>query len=745
MKFLRGNVAISQSACLMPILLLLLCAASHAEQNIRVSVSASRAHPGQTVTLSIQAPLLGGKTAGGVKAEILMPSVGATPLALQAIGGGKYAAAFPVAKNAPEGLYAVQAWRGNRTLPIARGKATFLVGKIVADFFEPAHLDKSQPVEDLTGYMKDFSSLGGNLIIAHSIITPDRAYFACAICRTSPIRSSSGDIVEMLLHQADAHGMGVLLSVGWDMTRQSSYKERWSQTQSIMRELYRLYGSHPSFLGFYIYQEGSGTYYVPYVRKFTHFAKELNPGLLTACAPYVDDPLLAGYLGDLPDLDIIMYQAMVMGSYRPDNRKRYPLRRAKDFCSLSAGAKKVHNKIAITHVELFGYNENDIGQGFTDYQNQYQQFLSVATVADNDGIALFAYQPLIYSRLQSHPEAAESRKAVVDGLDAFRLLSSVSADPTPLAAYFPYSDWVTERWSQSYLPAFDAFRVMGIPLDILPYSPPTDESLLPYYPMDQNPDVLARLLRTKTALVLPNVSGFQRTDSELIKTFVQQGGTVIAFGPQIPTGVSYNRPKVFGMEPLLPAPHKALTVREALGKRVASGRRIELPGTPFPSWKCTAAKVIATFEDGGAAIAVNRFGKGAVVVIATDAVTAARYFPDLIRDVLDSALAAHGSERAVDIIGTNENIDDAISKTSNGFRVAVVNHNRDPLTITLQPLNQFSGQWADWFNVGKPEETPIYSGRRPLILVVPGGSFRAVEWKAAAPPQDHIPPEAAND
>ena len=318
------------------------------------------------MALSFQVPLLGGKPAGGVNVEILMPSVGAKPLAPQGIGGGKYAAVFPVAKSAPEGLYAVQVWTENRTLPIARGKATFLVGKIVADFFEPAHLDTSKPAEDLNGYLEDFGGLGGNLIIAHRIITPDHAYFACAICRTYPVRSSSGDIVEMLLHQADARGIGVLLSVGWDMTRQSSYKERWSQTQSIMRELYRLYGNHPSFLGFYVYQEGSGTYYVPYVRKFAHFAKELNPGLLTACAPYVDDPLLAGYLGDLPDLDIIMYQAMVMGSYRPDNRERYPLRRARDFCSLSAGAKKLQNKIALTHVELFGYNENDLGLGFTE-------------------------------------------------------------------------------------------------------------------------------------------------------------------------------------------------------------------------------------------------------------------------------------------------------------------------------------------------------------------------------------------
>lgn len=732
MKLLPGIAAKLHSACMLSVFLLLPGPASHAQQNIHVSVSAARANRGQTVEISFQGPQLEGKPVATVNADILEPFVGVKPLTLEVLGNGRYKAVFAVAKNAGQGIYAVRVRIGSGTHPIAAGKATFLVGKVTADFFEPAHLDQSKPGDDLKGYLDDFSGLGGNLIIAHSIITPDRAYFSCAICRTSPARGSSGDIVEMLLRQADARGLGVLLSVGWDMTRHSPYQNRWAETQSIMRELYRLYGSHLSFLGFYVYQEGSGIYYVPYVRKFTRLAKELNPGLLTACAPYVDDPLLAGYLGDLPDLDIILYQAMVMASYRPDNRERFPIRRVKDFCSLSAGAKKLQHKIALTHVELFGYKENDLGLGFTNYRNQYQQFLSAATVADNDGIALFAYQPLIYSRLKSYPQAAESRRAVVDGLRAFRLLSPVSAGAAPLEAYVPYSDWVADRWSQSYLPAFDAFRVMGIPLGVLPYSPPTDESLLPYYPMDPNPYVLARLLRTKVALVLPNVSGFQRTDSELIKDFVHQGGVVIAFGPQIPMGVGYKRSEVFGLTALSPVSHEALIVRNALGKRVPSGSHIELPQQSFPAWKSAGAKIIATFEDGSAAIAVNRYGQGTAVTVATDAMTAARCFPALVRDVLDAALATDESERAVDIIGASVNIDVAISKTSNGFRAAVVNHNRAPLTVTLQPLNKFAGQPADWLDLEKPTQTLIFSGSRPLTLVIPAGGFRAVEWRPAA-------------
>lgn len=704
-------------------------------QEIHVSVSAPRAQRGQTVNFGIVVPDVTEK----IKAAILVPSVGVAPLPIQKLGSGRYKAAFTIAKNAPEGIYAVQVWIDSGSKSAAVGKATFLVGKVIADFFEPAYLDRSNPSSDLDGYLTDFSGLGGNLIIAHSIITPERAYFPCAICKISPPAGSSDDIVDMLLRRADSRGIDVLLSIGWDMTHQSPYKDRWAETQSILRGLYHHYGKHPSLVGFYIYQEGSGTYYAPYVKKFTHFVKGLNTGLLTACAPYVDDPLLAGYLGDLPDLDIIMYQAMVMASYRPDNREHYPIRRAKDFCSLSTGAKKLQNKIAITHVELFGYREGDIGSGFTSYQNQYEQFLSVATVAENDGIAMFAYHPLIYSRLKSDPRAIESRRAVVDGLRAFKVLSSTSDSRALLAAYLPYSDWNADRWSQSYLPALDAFRILGIPLDILPYEPPSDESLLPYYPFEPNPDVLARLLRTKTVLVLPNVSGFQRTDSELIREFVRQGGAVIAFGPQVPTGVSYKRSEVFGVTELPFSSHDAFIVQNAVGKRAPSGSRWSFPNTQLPSWKSAGARAIATFGDGGVAVTENSYGEGIAVAFAIDAMTASRYCPGLVRDVIDSVLSREGRERAVDILGGDEKIDDSVSRTAGGFRVAVVNHNHTPLDITLQPLNKFAGKQASWFDLRKNQQGPIYLGEQPLKLSVPPGEFRAVEWKPDTQVSNHAP------
>ncbi|MGH9439304.1 MAG: hypothetical protein ACRD22_15765, partial [Terriglobia bacterium] len=107
--------------------------------------------------------------------------------------------------------------------------------------------------------------------------------------------------------------------------------------------------------------------------------------------------------------------------------------------------------------------------------------------------------------------------------------------------------------------------------------------------------------------------------------------------------------------------------------------------------------------------------------------------------VMDAVLLSEGKGRPVDILGADENIDDTISRTANGFRVAVVNHNHKPLTITLKPLNKFSGQWADWFDLEKEGQEPIYSGDKPLTISVPARGFRAMEWRfdARSPKAHH--------
>lgn len=678
-----------------------------------------------------------GPSSDSIHALLLQPSKGTTELALQKVSGnrGEYKTEIHLDLQASEGMYVIHVWTGEATNPSAVGKATFLLGRVVADFFIASYLDEKQPVQDLENYLKEFRQIGGNFLIAHNLITPTKVYYPSKIARRDVVRGSAGDIVELVLSRADRYGCAVLLSVSWDMTRQSHYKNRMAEIKGITDELYTLYKHHPSLAGFYSYQEGSGTYFVPYVREFSAHVKNLHRNLLTACAPHMDDPLLAGYLSTVEELDILIYQTGVMASYRTDNRKKYPFRRVKDFCSLAAGAKRLQNKISINHVELFGYLENRLNPdtAATSYENIYQQILSAATVTDADGISFFTYHAHIHVPLKKYDEVKRSRAAVAEGLKAFNLITStVSHQRNPLTVYFPYSDWIIERWPNYFLPALDAFRVLGIPVDVLPYAPPLEESVYPYYPFHMNKDVLARLLKEPTVLVLPNVSGFQQTDSDLIKGFVEQGGVVVAFGPQIPMGRSYDRRELFGADEAGGMPkHKGVVVKEAVGERVKAGSRFPLKATELPAWTINQAKVIATFEDNSAAIIANRFGKGIVVSFFPDASTAARDFPDLMRDVIDYALSSTGAESPVDILGAHENMDIAVGKTSGGFSVALVNHNSSKVEVILKSTKSQASRVGDWVDLVAGNKIEATS-ERSVKLTIQGNGSRAVEFRQAS-------------
>jgi hypothetical protein len=504
------------------------------------------------------------------------------------------------------------------------------------------------------------------------------------------------------------------------------------EIKAIAAELYSLYGHHPSMAGIYSYQEGSGTYLVPYLREFCSFVKGLNPGLLTSCAPYVDDPLLAGYMGTLESLDMIIYQGMVMASYRPDNVKHYPLRRVRDFCSVGIGGKQFQGKIAITHVELFGYLENRVSPHYstTTYENIFRQILSAAAAADSDGISFFTYHANIHAPIKKYKEIVRSKQAVEDGLSAFKVIwDNVSNAPNTVQFYLPYSDWAVERYQESFLPAFDGFRVLGIPAGFLPFTPPMKESVYPFYPYHKNEVVLARLVHDGTVLVLPDISGFHNTDSDFIKAFVEQGGTVVAFGPKIPMGNTYDREKLVGGAPFDLRPRGRLIVKEALGPRARAGKSFSLDGRAYPAWTATArttANVAAAFDDGSAGILVNRFGNGRVFTVTMDALSAAKLCPDLVRDVMTEAFRASGHLPLVDVTGLNENTDMAVKRTAHGLTIALINYNDSPLTVTLKPRAGGQGIWTDLVS-RKAVRGGFEEGA--LRQSIPAGQFLCLEFR----------------
>ncbi|HKZ01180.1 MAG TPA: hypothetical protein VJ180_03015, partial [Pyrinomonadaceae bacterium] len=289
------------------------------------------------------------------------------------------------------------------------------------------------------------------------------------------------------------------------------------------------------------------------------------------------------------------------------------------------------------------------------------------------------------------------------------------------------------RWPNYFLPALDAFRVLGVPVDVLPYAPPLEESVYPYYPFHLNNQVLERLLRERTVLVLPNVSGFQQTDSDLIKSFVEQGGVIVAFGPQIPMGRTYERQQLFGLDEVEGTrTHTAVIVKDALGKRVKAKSRFPSGGLQLPSWSSNGSRVIAAFEDGSPAVNLNKFGKGMVISVLSDALTAAASMPDLLRDVLDHAVSLRGSELLVDVVGATENTDLALGQAANGFRVVVINHNSVAREVVLRPTKIQQGPVRGWVDLVTKKELESLTGTHSLKLNVPGKGFRALEFRGAA-------------
>jgi hypothetical protein len=712
------------------VLLLTLASCTQKDLTIEVNVNPFRIQRGDTVKIEVELS----KANKTVQAVLLKPTIGTSELPLEKVQGkpGVYIAEMILDNNSPEGLYAVHVWTGDKKKPAAIGKATFLFGKMIVDFCYPSIFDKNNPDEEFSKYLHDFHKTGGNFIIAHGLIGKT-AHFPSKICKSDLETGSPKDIIEAILRNGDEKGYPVLLSVSWDLTREIHSKDRMKSIKSIMDELYSLYYRHPSLVGFYTYLEGSGTYFAPYMREFSNNVKKLNPGLLSGCSPYTDDPMLAGYLGIIESLDIIIYQGQVMASYRPDNRQKYPIRRVKDFCSLGIGAKQLQNKIALTHVELFGYLENKISpdHSTTNYENIYPQILSAATVTENDGISFFTYNCNIHRNIKKFPELEQSRKAVIDGMNAFNLIcDKISNKPNNLTFYFPHSDWVIERWSNCFLPALDAFRTLGIAVDILPYVPRLSEDY-PYWPNHANDSVMPRLLKDKKVIVLPDISGIKRTDSDWIEMFVKEGGAVIAFGPQIPMARpdSYKRKDFFGVEEGNPQNHSSLIVKNVIGKRISEGKQYTLPDVSLPLWKTENTKVIATFEDSSPAIIINKYGKGIIATILIDAKTAAKQFPELVRDVIDHVMATYDISLPVDILGTNENVNIAVTETETGFRVALVNLNRQTLEITLNALNVSENSKHEWYDLISKKSIENSKDNISLKFQIPGTDYICVEFR----------------
>jgi len=698
---------------------------------VDIRVDNNRPKPGEIVGL--EAVVRSARAAGviNVRASLLVPTRSVQDLPLRSVGAAdKHRAVFrgevTIARELPEGLYVitVQATRGSSK---AYGKGSFLLGKVVGDFMVTSVFPADHLEAEIRRYFEDFKTVGGNMVTIHNIIS-EKAWYPSRVCAKAAQAGSGDDKVGAALRLAEEFGLTVFLSVSWDMTRPMPYSECLESSKKILAELWDLYGANPSLLGFYSYQEGSGTYLASQMRDFAAAVKSHNRGLLTSCAPYIDDPLLAGYLAAIDDLDLVIYQGAVMASYRKDNRKCFPLRRTKDFSGLSAGATMQRNKITLSHVELFGYLEKQFaGAYLASREDIYSQILSAATCHGPDGIVFFTYHYNIHELGKKIPQAADSKRGVREGMAAYALITAAASSASSrIGLYIPYSDWWTDRWTNAIVPSLDACRQLGFSPDIIPFLPPAGEDVLPYYPFHLNEEQLDFLLRNKYVLVLSDIAGMQDTDSLLLKNFIEQGGVALLFGPSIPYGDQYDRDQVCGGRESPSGPHSAITVQERLGTRAGKGTRFRFRPATVSSWSPENGKAVAVFEDGSAAALLNEFGSGFCLTIPLSLSEAAGNIPDFIRDVLDFALERQGRNRAFDLIGSDSDLDVAMSASGGGRVVAVVNHRDAPFRLAILPLHiqaEVAYQLSD-VRTG----TALRSGR--------GQDFAAVELEI--PARDYI-------
>src|SRR5688572_20737192 len=123
--------------------------------DISISLNRSRPQRGEVVEIKIQ-------TASElpVQAVLLTPTVGTKNLQLTRLPGQQttFRAQVEIGNRDPEGLYLINSWTGDKTNPSSVGKASFLLGRVVTDFFIPAYLDTAKTAADFQGYLKDFRS-----------------------------------------------------------------------------------------------------------------------------------------------------------------------------------------------------------------------------------------------------------------------------------------------------------------------------------------------------------------------------------------------------------------------------------------------------------------------------------------------------------------------------------------------------------------------------------------------------------
>ena len=297
-----------------------------------------------------------------------------------------------------------------------------------------------------------------------------------------------------------------------------------------------------------------------------------------------------------------------MASYRPDNRKLYPLRRvrlrgARRRSEMAAGQDRRHPRRAVWLSGAPARSGNPRGQLREDLRPDCER-------CDCAWGRRHRTLPIIHT--SGRHEATRGFSAAGRPLPTVSICSgaqrSIGPHLNPLAVYFPYSDWIVERWTASILPALDAFRRAHSSLTSS-YAPPIEESVCSLLPALHEPPCSSACCRhggcwfCRTSQV--------SADRQRSHRRLRQARRCRCVRPADPKGRSFERDRLFGGREVGGLTPRGVRVSTGFGRRVSPDGPCTLPAPGQPAWLATTTgRVLATFDDGSPAILANAHVRG---------------------------------------------------------------------------------------------------------------------------------------
>ena len=450
---------------------------------------------------------------------------------------------FRVDPEDPKGLYVLTAVVRTKSGQKLIGKRSFLSGAVLADFFRPDKMPAENPAIFVPQYLQSFRALGGNLVIFHPSVGKERPFYESGLTTKRVVPAS--DILELVLRECSRRGIAVLVSICWDRTTEMAHEERLASLCNLAAEIYFRYGSYPAFCGFYLYQKGSNRAFVELVRQVAAFLKRrINPGLLLACSAYVDDPLVAGYLAAVDELDIVVADTALM-PLSDEEQTYYPVRRVADFTRMFATAARTYGKMVIGSVELSALPSLSANRLCSSTVVR-DQLLALAASIPLDGLVLSSYCADVFVR-REETAASANEEVLQEALPAFWMVQSLLPQP-PVALYIPYTTRCSGHLLENALRCADGLRRLGLYHTIAVFAPPKRETLPYWTPTKPNQQQADYLRLHHPVLLLANIARFEGADGEMVANFIAGGGVACFVGPRLARSNCFERASLIGAE-----------------------------------------------------------------------------------------------------------------------------------------------------------------------------------------------------